>query len=89
MTNHLEALGRVGNHRLDGGVVLELARQIDDFAVDARGHQVAARNPVQHVANGSANRHDAGLAVQGYGYFGTHQAKILIIAGYGADFRRI
>src|SRR5208337_439790 len=81
MTDYLETLGRVGQHRLDSGVVLELARQIDDLALDARSHQVAAWNAVQHVANDSANRHDAGLAANGYGYFGTHQAEFLIIAG--------
>ena len=62
MTDYLETLGRVGQHRLDRGVMLELARQIDELAVDARGHQVFARNPVlQHVANDSANRHDAAI----------------------------
>ena len=75
MADHVETLGRVGNHRLDGGVVLELARQIDDFAVDARGDQVLAWDVLQQVANDSANRHDARLAAEGYGYFGTHQAK--------------
>ncbi len=61
--------------------MLELAREIDDFAVDARGDQIFARNPVQHVANDSADRHDARLAADSYGYVGTHQAKNLIIAG--------
>src|SRR5208283_1349666 len=89
MTDYFETLGRVVQHRLDRSVVFELAGEIDDLAVDARGHQVAAWNPAQYVANDSANRHDARFAVQRYGYFGTHQAKILIIAGYGANFRRI
>ena len=81
MTDYVETLGRFGQHRLDRRVVLELARQIDDLAVDARGDQVAARHVLQHVANDSASRHDAGLAAELYGYVGTHQAKILIIAG--------
>ena len=65
------------------GVVIELAREIDDFAVDARGHQVFAWDVLQHVANDSASRHDARFAAEGYGYVGTHQAKNLIIAGNG------
>ena len=83
VTDYVEAFGRLGQHRLDRRVVIELARQIDDLAVDARGDEVAARDVLQHVANDSANRHDAGLAAKGYGYVGTHQAKNLIIAGNG------
>ena len=63
--------------------MLELARQIDQLAVDARGNEVAAGDVLQHVANDSAGRHDAGFAAKGYGYVGTHQAKNLIIAGTG------
>ena len=85
VTDYVEAFGRFGQHRLDRRVVFELARQIDDLAVDARGDQVAARDVLQHVANDSASRHDAGLAAEGYGYVGTHQAKILIIAGKRAE----
>ena len=62
VTDNVETLGRFGQHRLDRRVVLELARQIDDFAVDASGDQVAARHVLQQVANDSASRHDAGLA---------------------------
>ena len=85
VTDYVEAFGRLGQHRLDRRVVFELARQIDDLAVDARGDEVAARDVLQHVANDSASRHDAGLAAEGYAYVGTHQAKILIIAGKRAE----
>ena len=81
VTNHLETLGRLGQHWLDLGIVIELAREIDDLAVDTRRDEVLARDVFQQVANDSANRHDARLAAQFYGYVGTHQAKILIIAG--------
>ena len=59
--------------------MLELAREIDHLAVNARGDQVAARDAVQYFANDSANRHDAGFAAEGYGDLGTHQAKNLVI----------
>ena len=85
VTDNVETFGRLGQYRLDIGVVVELAREVDDLAVDARGYEVFAWNVLQHVANDSADRHDASIATEGYGYFGTHQAKNLIIAGQRAE----
>ncbi len=83
MADNVETLRRLGQHRLDGGIVIEPARQIDEFAVDARRNEVFAWHVLQHVANDSASRHDARIAAEGYGYVGTHQAKNLIIAENG------
>ena len=55
--------GRLGEDRFHCGVVIELGGEIDDFAVDAGGDQVAAWNPAEHVANDGAMRHDSRLTV--------------------------
>jgi hypothetical protein len=63
MANYVETLMRLGEDGFHYGVVIELGREIDDFAVDTGGDQVAAWNPAENIANDGAMRHDTRLTV--------------------------
>ena len=89
MPDHLEPLRRIGNHRLQRGVMLELGGQIDDLAVDTRGDQVLARNIAQQVANDSAMRHDSRLAAEFYGYLRRHLENESRHSGVQIEIKRI
>ena len=50
MAQHVESFGAVGLDRLERGVILDRAAQIDQLAVEARGDDLASARAVEHLA---------------------------------------
>ena len=61
MAQHVESFGAVGLDRLERGVILDRAAQIDQLAVEARGDDLAPARAVEHLADRGPARHAAAL----------------------------
>ena len=77
MPQDIDALGAVGQHRLDGGIALERDAQVEHLAIDLRRNDIAdlARPVEQHITNARASFDGAAGSIHCYRDLGTHLEK--------------